>query len=183
MPVIVSMLRGINLGGNRQIKMDALRAVYESLDLESVQTYLQSGNVVFITAERNLKSLAARIEQEIERKFGFKVEVILRTPAELRQVIAKNPFARRRAIDPRKLLVTFLVDEPERDACAKVLSLKADPEEVRIEGRELYIYYANGMARPKLPWIKIQKMLNTSGTGRNWNTVQGLLELAEKLER
>ena len=183
MPIIASMLRGINLGGNRKIKMDALRAVYESLGLQNVQTYLQSGNVVFITAERKLESLAARIEREIERKFGFQVDVILRTPAELRQVIARNPFASRRAIDPRKLLVTFLVDEPAREACAKVLSLKADPEELRIEGRELYIYYANGMARPKLPWIKVQKMLNTSGTGRNWNTVQGLLELAEKLER
>src|SRR5579875_3037792 len=96
MPVVVSMLRGVNLGPHRRIKMDALRALYESLGLRDAQTYVQSGNVVFKTRERNMASLAKRIEDEIERVFGFRSDVVVRTSGELRAAIAKNPFAGRR---------------------------------------------------------------------------------------
>ncbi len=180
--VIISMLRGINLGSSNRIKMDALRSLYESLDLEDPRTFIQSGNVIFKTRERNLAALAARIESAIERSFGFHSDVILRTTSDLRQVSAKNPFANRSGIDPSKLLVTFLAAQPSPEAREKVLSIKADPEELRIEGRELYIYFPNGMARPKLSWPAIEKILKIPGTGRNWNTVLKLLEMGEMLE-
>ena len=89
MTVVVSMLRGINLG-RRQIKMEALRALYTSIGLSGAQTYIQSGNVIFRTKERNLVQLNRRIEDEIERCFGFRVNVIARTCSELRDVIASN---------------------------------------------------------------------------------------------
>ncbi len=92
MTVIISMLRGVNVGGHNKIKMDALRELYLSLKLREPQTYVQSGNVVFATDETDLVKLGARIETAIERKHGFRPSVILRTTAELRAVIAKNPF-------------------------------------------------------------------------------------------
>ena len=182
MAAIISLLRGVNLAGRNMIKMDALRALYESLKLQDPHTYLQSGNVVFRTDERDLARLARRIEDGIERRFRFRPDVIVRTTAELRDVIARNPFAARRGIEPGKLLVTFLANDPVAEAREKVLMIKTDPEELSISGRELYIYYPAGMGRSKLSWIAIAKALKTSGTGRNWNSVTKLLELAERLE-
>jgi len=181
MTVIVSMLRGVNVGGHNKIKMDALRALYVSLGLQNPQTCIQSGNVVFRVDGRSLPLLAKRIEEGIERRFGFRPAVIVRTSSEMRRVIARNPFAARRDLDPSKVLVTFLATNPGKEARDKLLGIKTDPEELRIEGRELYIYFPNGMGQSKLPAL-IEKALRTPGTGRNWNTVRKLLEIAERLE-
>ncbi len=182
MAVIIAMLRGVNVAGHNKIKMEALRALCESLELRDPQTYVQSGNVVFRTKERNLAALAKRMEDAIERSFGFRPAVIVRTTSELKDAVAKNPFARRRGIHPGKLLVTFLASDPTMEARDQVLKMKTEPEELRIDGREVYIYFPNGMGRTKLSWPTIANMLGTSGTGRNWNSVTKLLEMAEKLE-
>src|SRR5437870_4010669 len=116
MPVIVSMLRAVNVGGHNKIKMDALRALYDSLKLRDPQSYVQSGNVVFRTGERDMARLAKRIEDAIERTFEFRPRVILRTTAELRETIARNPFAKRDEIHPGKLLVMFLASQPSPEA-------------------------------------------------------------------
>jgi uncharacterized protein (DUF1697 family) len=182
MAVIISMLRGVNVGGHNIIKMEALRALYDSLKLRDAQTYVQSGNVVFRSTESDTAKLAKRIQHAIEEKYGFRPEIILRTAAELREVIARNPFAKRRGIEPGKLLVTFLAGEPAAEACDGVLKIDMAPEELRIDGRHVYTYYPNGMARPKVAWAKIERTLKVSGTGRNWNSVRKLLEMAETLE-
>src|SRR5215472_10120780 len=120
MPVVISLLRGVNLGGRNKVKMEALRGLYESLGMQNVQTHIQSGNVVFRTKERDLARLSRLIEGGIEKKFGFRTDVILRTPAELREVIARNPFAQRPAVDPSRLLVTFLAADPDPEGREKV---------------------------------------------------------------
>src|SRR5271156_4733032 len=182
MGVVISMLRGVNLAGKRKIKMEALTALCESLRLRDAQTLLQSGNVVFRTEQKDLVALTKKIESGIESKFGFHSDVVVRTSAELRDVIARNPFAKRAGIDASKLLVSFLVSDPGAEARDNVLRIKAEPEELRIDGREVYIYFPNGMARPKLSWVAVEKKLRTAGTGRNWNSVTKLLELAERIE-
>ncbi len=182
MAVIISMLRGVNVGGHNKMKMDALRALYESMKLRDARTYVQSGNVIFRTDERDMARLAKRIEDGIERKFGFQSDVILRTAAEMREVITRNPFAKRRGIEPGKLLVSFLGSDPGEEGREKVRQMKCDPEEMRVEGREIYIYFPNGAGRSKLQWAGLGKMLKTTGTGRNWNSVTKMLEMAEKLE-
>jgi uncharacterized protein (DUF1697 family) len=176
------MLRGVNLGPHKRVKMDQLRALYESLGLRNPQTYIQSGNVVFETGERSLVTLRKRIEEGIESTFGFPTHVILRTTADMREVVDRNPFAQRKDIDHAKLLVTFLASEPGTEGRGKFLAIKADPEELRINGRELYIYYPNGMGRSKLSPAVIERALKIPGTGRNWNSVVKLLEMAEHLE-
>jgi uncharacterized protein (DUF1697 family) len=182
MPVVISLLRGVNLGGHRKISMDALRSLYQSLGLNHARTYVQSGNVVFQARAQDLARLGKRIEDGIERTFGFRSDVILRTCSELRDVIAKNPFAARPGIEPSRLLVTFLAGEPGPEAREKALRIKADPEELRIGGRELYIWYPNGVGRAKLTIPLLERTLGMSGTGRNWNTVTKLLEMAETLQ-
>ena len=182
MPVAISMLRGINVGGHNSLKMESLRAMYESLGLRDAQTYVQSGNVVFRTTARDLAPLAKRIEGKIEQTFGFRPGVIIRSSSDLREVIRRNPFATRQGIEPGKLLITFLAAVPSPEAREKMLGIQADPEEMHIEGREVYAYYPNGMGRAKLSPALIERTLKTAGTGRNWNTVTKLLEMAEKLE-
>lgn len=182
MPVIIAMLRAVNVG-KRQIKMEDLRTLCTSLKFRDPQTYVQSGNIVFSTDQNDLTKVAKCLEDAIEKKYGFRSEAILRTPAELREVIAKNPFAEREGIEPSKLLVTFHVHDPGKAARDQVLAIQADTEELHFIGRELYIYFPNGMGRTKLPLAKMQKIVKTLGTARNWNSVTNLLEMAEKLER
>src|SRR5271163_2670400 len=152
MSVIVSMLRGVNVGGHNKIKMDQLRAVYESLGFRDAQTYIQSGNVVCRADKRDLATACTRI-------------------------------AKRSGIDASRLLVAFLASSPAADALDKVLKIKCEPEELRVSGRELFVYFPNGMARPKLSMAAVERTLKISFTGRNWNTVRKLLEMAEALEQ
>jgi uncharacterized protein (DUF1697 family) len=182
MGVVICLLRGVNLGGHRKVPMADLRSLCAALKLDDAQTCLQSGNVVFRTRERDLDTLARRIEDGLERKFGFRPDVMLRTTAELRDVVAGNPFAARKGLEPAKLAVVFLARDPGQEAREAALRIKATPEELRVGVRELYIYFPNGMARPNLSPAQLEKALKTPGTARNWNTTRKLLEIAEKME-
>jgi uncharacterized protein (DUF1697 family) len=181
MAVIISLLRAVNVTGHNMVKMDALRELYESLGLRDAQTYVQSGNVVFRTSAKDLVRLQKRIENGIEQSFGFRTSVVLRSSDELKDVIRRNPFAKRSGIEPNRLVVSFLAGEPGPDARDKVIQIKVGPEELRLDGRELYIYYGGGIGNSKLTPAILERALKVSGTARNWNTVTKLLDLAEKL--
>jgi uncharacterized protein (DUF1697 family) len=181
MPVMISMLRGINLGAHNRIKMDALRAVYESLKLENPRTYVQSGNVIFRTTEKDAAKLAKKIQSAIQKRFGCSPAVVLRTTAELKNAIAANPFAGRN-LEPGKILVTFLDGEPGGEAKATLASLKKYPEELHLKGRELYIYFPNGAGKSKLPWSQVERLFKATGTARNWNSVTQMFAIAEDME-
>src|SRR5579871_1285776 len=182
MNVVVLMLRGVNLGAHNRMKMDLLKTLCEASGLCDVQTFIQSGNVVCRTKERDLKKLAATVQQAILKKFKITSPVIVRTAAEMRDVVARNPFAARAGIDPKKLLVWFLASDPGAAARANAHKVPAAPEELIAIGSEVYVYYTNGMARPKIKFAAVEKALAVPGTGRNWNTVTKLLEMAEAIE-
>jgi uncharacterized protein (DUF1697 family) len=182
MPVVISMLRGVNVGGHHRIKMDALCAIYKSLKLENPCTYVQSGNVIFRTKEKNFALLCEKISAAIEREVGFRPEVILRTPDEFRAAIANNPFAKQASLEPGKLHISFLAVDPVREAQKNLLALKPTPEELQLIGRELFIYFPNGAGQSKLPWSSLEKHLGTPGTARNWNSVTKMLAMAEEME-
>ena len=182
MPILISMLRGVNLGSHNRIKMDELRAVYSSLKFEDPRTYVQSGNVIFKTKEKNSAQLAKKIQAAIQKKFGCCPEVILRTTDEMRKAIGATPFADRPNLEPGKILVTFLAAEPPREAEATLAKFKDYPEELHLKGRELYIYFPNGAGRTTLPWSSVEKLLKVTGTARNWNSVKNMLAMAEEME-
>ncbi len=179
MATVICLLKGVNLAAHHRMKMDSLRRSCESLGLKNPRTLLQSGNVVFETGAQNLEALATRIEQEIERTFGFHSDVILRTASQMRRVVETSPFAARTDLHPGKLAVTFLAGNPDDKARETVAQLRTEPEELHVAGRELYIYFPNSMGRTKLPMSRIEKALGTPATSRNWNTVMKLLEMAE----
>jgi uncharacterized protein (DUF1697 family) len=162
--------------------MDELKKLFTSLKLSDPQTYVQSGNIIFKTDERNLDKLRTNLETAIHKKFGFQSDAILRSAKDLREVIAQNPFAKRKDIHPGKLLVTFFSADPGEAARKQARAIQCDPEELVIEGREAYVYFPNGAGRSKLNWSLIPKTLKVQGTARNWNSVTKMLEMAEKME-
>jgi len=178
----IAMLRAVNVAGFQKISMEALKTLCSSMGLEDVKTYIQSGNIVFREHGKTPEKLASTLENGIEAKFGFRPAVLVRTAAEMRTVIANNPFAQRDEVQPNKLLVVFMSSAPAQKTVDQVLALPCDPEEIHIMGREIYIYYPEGMARPKIPIARLERILQCSSTGRNWNTVNKLLAMAEALE-
>lgn len=182
--IVISLLRGINVGGNHLIRMDAVKAVFQSVGLEEPRTYLQSGNVVYRTAERDLERIGLRLEAAIEQGYGFRPAIIQRTLPDFRRAVASNPFTAPLypELDPSKLVVTFLSAEPHPAAGPKLKSAYAGPERMVLLGRELFIYFPEGQGKSKIPATLIDKTLRVPGTGRNWNTVTKLLEMAESLE-
>lgn len=181
MNVHVALLRGVNLGGHNQIGMETLRDICVSLKLRSPRTYIQSGNVVFGAREADLGKLAARIESAIEKRCGFRPSTILRTAAEMREVVARNPFAGRAELDPAKLAVFFLADAPSPEVATKTQAINVGPEEIRVDGRELFVYFPDGQGRSKL-LPALERTLKLPATARNWNTVNKLLTMCEELE-
>ena len=176
------MLRGVNVGGHNRIKMDVLRDLCSSLKLEDPRTYVQSGNVIFRTKGKNAASLSKKIQNAIEKECGFRPAIVLRTADELRRAIAANPFASRKDVEPGKLLLTFLAGDPSPEAPTTLLKFKDYPEEMHLQGRELYIYFPNGAGKSKLPWSNVEKLLKTAGTARNWNSVTKMLAIAEEVQ-
>lgn len=181
MPVYVSMLRAVNVGGHAPIKMDALRELYRSLGFEDPTTYLQSGNVIFRTKSANESTLSKKIGAAIAKKFGVQPEVILRSVGEMEDVVAANPFAKRKDVDPAKLHVSFYVSAPDGEHREKIAAIKC-PEELHLVGRELYIYFPDGAGRSKLPPI-LARTVKIPTTARNWNSVTKMLEIALQMQR
>jgi len=175
-------LRGVNLGPHKRMKMADLKRLYEELGFRDVETLIQSGNVVFRAAGRSAERIAARIEAAIEGRFGFTAPVVVRTAADLRSGMERNPFAGRKGIEPDRLAVFFLAREPDAGARERLAAIPAAPEEVVLDGRELYIYFPNGMARPTISLAKVERAVGVGMTARNWNTVGKLLEMAERIE-
>jgi uncharacterized protein (DUF1697 family) len=168
----VALLRGINVNPRSRLAMSDLRALLAGLGHTDVRTHLQSGNALF-TAEEEPR--AADIERRITDELGLSVAVILRTAEELRAVVRENPLEVR---DPAKFAVVFLAQAPDREALEGIDPAAYAPEEMRVGRRELYVYFPDGLRRPRLPPL-LEKRSKAPATMRNWNTVTRLLALAE----
>lgn len=180
MTTVVSLFRGINVGGHQKVRMDELKGLHESLGLRDVVTYIQSGNVVCTSDDADMAQLTRQIEDGFAQKFGFRVNVILRTAEELSAIIAHNPFQDQSLKEPKWLVVLFLTTRPERTALEEFQKTYVGPEELYLIGQELYIYYPDGIGRSKLPLTLVEKKLKTTGTGRNWNTVLQLQKMSQR---
>jgi uncharacterized protein (DUF1697 family) len=179
-PTYIAMLRGINVGGRKIIKMEYLRLSFEALGCRGVRTYVQSGNVVFETAKASSTGLSKSIGEQILHDFGFAVSFILKTPNEMKKVVGTNPFLKKRAIDQSKLYVTFLSSPPAPTALQNLNALDTEPDQFCITGREIYLYCPNGYGRTKLSNNAFERMLSVKATTRNWKTVNMLLEMSSK---
>jgi uncharacterized protein (DUF1697 family) len=156
--------------------MPDLRALVATLGAEDVATYVQSGNVIFTSADGPGK-LTDAIEKRVRRDLGLSVIVLLRTRPQLAKVLAGNPFAKD-GREPAKLHVTFLAEKPVRARVHELDPQRAEPDEFRVVGKEIYLHCPNGYGRSKLTNAYFEKELGVAATTRNWKTVTKLAELA-----
>ena len=181
MTTCVALLRGINVGGHNRVAMQDLRALCERLGLEDVRSLLQSGNLVFRSANRDTQALERRLEQEAGRRLGLQVAFFVRTADEWASLVRKNPFRDEAERDPAHLQAVPMKWAPKPAAVAELraaITAIKGPEQVEARGRDAYFYYPAGMGRSKLTLALIEKTLGGNpGTARNWNTVLKLLAL------
>ena len=174
----VALLRGLNVGGKNKLPMLDLRAMFTLAGCEAVETYIQSGNVVFRAGAALATRIPGLIANAIEERFDFRVPVVLRTVDELREVVASNPFLD--VLDDTKTLhVAFLADTPEDDRVAQLDPDRSPPDAFRVRGREIFLQCPSGLARTRLTNSYFDSKLATISTVRNWRTVLTLLRMAE----
>ena len=178
MPTAIALIRGINVGGNNPLPMASLRALCENCGLADIRTYIQSGNIVFTAPARQIVAAARTLENAIESAHGFRPGIITRSLDEWHAAIADSPFASRGGIDPAKLHIMFLASKPAAPAAKALAGVKRGEEELHLIGRELHLYFPDGVGKSKLSMAAVEKALATPGTARNWNTILKLRELA-----
>jgi uncharacterized protein (DUF1697 family) len=178
MPIYIALLRGINVGPHKRMKMENLRASCEALGLKQVKTFIQSGNLIFEAEKISPAALSKKIEAQIVSNFGFSADVISRTRDEMAKIIRENRLVKEKGIDSSKLHVVFLADVPTAAAINKLESLLLPPDRVRCSEKEMYFYFPNGVSGSSLWKHSLDRVLSVSATMRNWNTVNQLYEMA-----
>ena len=169
-PLHVALLRGINVGGHRKVGMAALRALFADLGYQDVQTYIQSGNVIFRAYAVSLPDLGAALE----RGLGFPVGVALRSGTEWRQAMADNPYPFQADADGSKVHLALLNAEPDAEGVASLLAVPRGPDNWTLLGHCLYLDLPNGAGRTKLDHGTLERRLGVQVTVRNWKTVEAL---------
>jgi len=179
METYIALLRGINVSGSKIIKMVDLREHLGELGYQNVQTYIQSGNVVFQCPPTDPKKLGTQIADKIRDVYGFEVPTLIRKATDLTEAMETNPYLKDEDNDQKKLMVLFLTDVPATDRIEHLASYSYPPEEYTIEGKTIFYHSPNGFAKAKMSTNFFESKLKVSASGRNLNTVRKLISMAE----
>ena len=175
----IALLRGINVSGQKQIKMAELKKMFEDLNFTNVETYIQSGNLVFQSDQKEKTSLIQHIKEKILETFRFEVEIIVLTKEEIYNILNNNPFLKDTTKGTDKFYVTFLAEKPADDRIESLKSVDYTPEEYILDNTTIYFYAANGYGRAKMNNNFFESKLKVFATTRNWKTVNKLVELSQ----
>lgn len=179
MSTYIALLRGINVSGQKLIKMTELKELFEKQGFQNVLTYIQSGNAIFYSKEKSSDTIKKIISNSIKQEFGFDVGVLVITPDIIEYVLKNNPFIKKnKGLD--KLYVTFLSKQPSAENIKKLNSIDYSPEEYIINGKLVYLYVPNGYGKAKLNNNFFENKLKVEATTRNWKTINKLWELSNK---
>lgn len=178
--VHLALLRGVNVGGKNKLPMAALRRLFAAAGCQDVQSYIQSGNVLYRAPPRLARELPRRISAAIAADLGLEVPVVCRSLDALRTAVQANPFAEA-GVDPDQLHVMFLAARPQARAAASLDPERSPPDRFALRDQEIYLHCPNGVARTKLSNAYFDRALGTVGTQRSWKTTLKLLELAAAL--
>ena len=171
----IAFLRGINVSGQKLIKMETLRQYFAMPGLSNIVTYIQSGNVLFDAKETEETKLLKKIGKGLARQLGYEVPVVLRSVEEIKTIIANNPFKKIPA-DNRKLYVHFLSSVPDDSLFKSLEGYKNESEDIRIFNREVYLL-TGSYGNTRLNNSLIEKKLGVTSTARNWATVNKIINL------
>ena len=177
MNTYISMLRGINVGGQKKVRMPKLKSLYESLGFANIETYVQSGNVVFNSEEKDNEKLTKSIEEQIEKTFGFAVPVLMRSADDLQRVIENHPF---KDEEPVRVLVTFLYQQPDQAKLDDLNRYEDKVDKFAIGAQEIFLFCPGGYGRTKLSNTFFENKLGVVATTRNWKTVNTLFQMTSE---
>ena len=179
MAIFISILRGINVSGQKEILMADLKALYERLNFKNVQTYIQSGNVVFEYLQENSNIVIAKtIEDAIEKEYNFQVPVLVKQAGDLISTIKNNPFTEEAGTDPSRVAVTFLESQPTSENLKKLEGIDYPPDRFIIDGLNIYIHCPKSYGNSKLSNNFFESKLKVRATTRNWKTINKLVEIS-----
>ncbi len=172
-----AILRGINVGGKRKVLMVDLKQLLQKYGFQNVQTYIQSGNVIFDwNGNETNEQLATKIKERLLEKYGFEVPVLVRTADQIKEAIATNPYVKsKKPIE--NLHLTFLQTIPEKDRLAEISTYDYPPDMCQIIDGNVFVCCANGYSASKYTNQFFEKKLKVAATTRNWKTVLKLAEL------
>jgi len=171
----VAFLRGINVGGHKIIKMDALRDIFTACGFAEVQTYIQSGNVIFAAATTSTTELETQAQAQLQATLGYTVEMFVRPLAYLPTLLEAQPFPDRQANDDSMLYITFLHQEPSVDRQNALLALANDNEQFHFAGCELYYWRRQRLDKDMFSNNLVEKLLSSPATTRNVTTLNKIV--------
>lgn len=183
MKTYVAILRGINVSGKNKIKMDAFKSSLSVLGFEQLQTYIQSGNVVFRYQEKSPEELEELVSKKIQEDFGFDVPVLVLSATQLGNIVSNNPFVGDENKEAQFLHVTFLKESPTNVSEEKITAHIKAREELVISDGVVYLYCPHGYSKTKLNNNFFESQFKVSATTRNWKTTLKLLEMAEETSK
>ncbi|RKS25131.1 uncharacterized protein (DUF1697 family) [Flavobacterium endophyticum] len=176
----LALLRGINVSGQKLIKMETLRKAMEDNGYQNVKTYIQSGNILFDSLENSPEAVENQIHDLIEKHFGFDVSVVVINQETLESVSKNNPYLKEKEIDLKKLYITFLGSKPAEENIELLKKANFEPDEIVIKDRVVFMKYNNPAGNSKLTNKLIESKLKVKATDRNWNTTLKLLQLFQE---
>ncbi len=179
MHTYIALLRGINVSGQKKIKMVDLKISLEKLNFKDVVTYIQSGNIVFKSDNNSTIDLENKIHKKILKDFGFEVPTLVKTPQEVTNAFENNPFEKDTTKDPKLFYVVFLKNKPHPENIVKLKTYNYSPEEYVINDKIIYYYAANGAGNAKMSNNFFENKLKVQATSRNWRTTRKLVELSQ----
>jgi uncharacterized protein (DUF1697 family) len=175
----ISILRGINVSGQKKIKMADLKGLYQDAGFGDVETYIQSGNVVFTSDEIDVNGIQCAIEQAIKTQYGFDVPVIVRTSQQFHKMFKALPFDHIDiANDGSQVLLTILGEVPDSQLVQSIQQFVKAPEKLVVLGDTVYLHCPNGYGKSKLSNVFIERKLAVCATTRNLKTVDKLCQIA-----
>ena len=180
MNTFVSLLRGINVSGQKKIKMEDLKQSFASLGFSFVRSYIQSGNVIFRTDIRDTEEISRLIEKKIFEDFGFDVVLLIRYAVDYEKILRNNPFLPDRKEEIKYLNITFLKNRPEESLVTAISKVSDESEQFVMNDRYIYLYCPNGYGRARFTNSFFEKKLKVPATTRNWNTAMKLLDLSRE---
>ena len=179
MNIYIALLRGINVSGQKKIKMTELKSLMETDGFVDVQTYIQSGNIVFKSFSNKLDMISSKLEKLINSNYGFHVPILILTPQQLLLARNNNVYLNDETKEKSKLAFTFLYSTPTQENIAKLMSYDFPEEDIKLIDNMVYLHLINGAGRAKLNNNFIENKLKVTASSRNYNTVLKLIEMSK----
>ena len=175
----IALLRGINVSGQKIIKMELLRKMVENLKFENVKTYIQSGNILFQSSISSVSEIEKIIKDGIHDAFNFDVHVKVLTPKELNQSLEMNSFLKDNSLDLKQHYFAFLDQIPLAENWEILENMDLGGEKLELNQNVLFVHYGNGAGKSKVSNNLIENKLKVKSTMRNLNTVRKLVEMTK----